>query len=148
MVFSLSLVTTLRRTSSTTTQRKKTHYTSSSSSSTRLALHYTFTKHNLSAPLLKADLEQVTFRFVAQHLNHCATAVPYSRSMGSHNTYKLYSNGIIWPVLTCGIARLCIFCSCWESNQNFLWQTVSLVTTSSELSRLVTQSSVAIFRIL
>ena len=31
-------------------------------------------------PLTPAGIEPATFRFVAQHLNHCATAVPvYSR---------------------------------------------------------------------
>jgi len=27
-------------------------------------------------PLTPAGIEQATYRFVAQHLNHCATAVP------------------------------------------------------------------------
>ena len=29
-------------------------------------------------PLIPAGIEPATFRFVAQHLNHCATAVPNS----------------------------------------------------------------------
>jgi len=29
-------------------------------------------------PLAPAGIEPATFRFVAQHLNHCATAVPES----------------------------------------------------------------------
>jgi len=29
-------------------------------------------------PLTPAGIEPATFRFVAQHLNHCATAVPKS----------------------------------------------------------------------
>jgi len=28
-------------------------------------------------PVTPAGIEPVTFRFVAQHLNHCATAVPH-----------------------------------------------------------------------
>jgi len=28
-------------------------------------------------PLTLAGIEPVTLRFIAQHLNHCATAVPY-----------------------------------------------------------------------
>ena len=31
-------------------------------------------------PLTPAGIEPATFRFVAQHLNHCATAVPSSSS--------------------------------------------------------------------
>ena len=30
-------------------------------------------------PLTQAGIEPATFRFVAQHLNHCATAVPNAR---------------------------------------------------------------------
>ena len=30
-------------------------------------------------PMTPAGIEPATFRFVAQHLNHCATAVPYSK---------------------------------------------------------------------
>ena len=28
-------------------------------------------------PMTQAGIEPATFRFVAQHLNHCATAVPF-----------------------------------------------------------------------
>jgi len=35
---------------------------------------------SMKNPLTQAGVEQVTFRFVAQHLNHCATAVPLSLS--------------------------------------------------------------------
>ena len=31
---------------------------------------------SLKNPLTPAGIEQATFRFVAQHLNHCATLVP------------------------------------------------------------------------
>ena len=34
---------------------------------------------SLKNPLTPAGIEPATFRFVAQHLNHCATAVPHSR---------------------------------------------------------------------
>ena len=31
---------------------------------------------SMKNPLTQAGVEPATFRFVAQHLNHCATAVP------------------------------------------------------------------------
>jgi len=31
----------------------------------------------MTNPLTPAGIEPATFRFVARHLNHCATAVPY-----------------------------------------------------------------------
>ena len=77
MVLSLSLITTLRRTSSTTTQRKQN------------PLHFIFFFYALSTPLYfhktqhlsstnqsRLRIEPATFKFVAQHLNHCATSVP------------------------------------------------------------------------
>jgi len=36
-------------------------------------------------PLTQAGIEPATYRFVVQHLNHCATAVPF-------NTSVLYTN--------------------------------------------------------
>ena len=33
---------------------------------------------SMKNPLTLAGIEPATFRFVAQHLNHCATAVPHS----------------------------------------------------------------------
>jgi hypothetical protein len=40
-------------------------------------------------PLTPAGIEAATFRFVAQHLNHCATAVPeFHRSIAVNWTYK------------------------------------------------------------
>ena len=32
---------------------------------------------SMKNPMTPAGIEPATFRFVAQHLNHCATAVPY-----------------------------------------------------------------------
>jgi len=42
-----------------------------------------------------AGMEQVTFRFVAQHLNHCATAVPSGSNTCIYlqNSVKLRANG-------------------------------------------------------
>ena len=40
---------------------------------------------SIKNPLIPAGIEPATFRFVAQHLNHCATAVPFSRERYSKN---------------------------------------------------------------
>ena len=41
-------------------------------------------------PLTPAGIEPAAFRFVAQHLNHCATAVPYKEFIRvSNKTVKL-----------------------------------------------------------
>jgi len=34
---------------------------------------------SMKNPLTPAGIEPATFRFVAQHLNHCATAVPLDK---------------------------------------------------------------------
>ena len=44
-------------------------------------------------PLTPAGIEPATFRFVAQHLNHCATAVPID-SRTKHNESQGTSVGI------------------------------------------------------
>jgi len=38
--------------------------------------------------LTPAGIEPATFRFVAQHPNHCATAVPEARAAGENNLDK------------------------------------------------------------
>jgi len=35
---------------------------------------------SMKNPLTPAGIEPATFRFVAQHLTHCATAVPYKNT--------------------------------------------------------------------
>jgi len=51
---------------------------------------------SMKNPLTPAGIEPTTFRFVAQHLNHCATAVPdanCTRGYNSHvETVKLLIN--------------------------------------------------------
>jgi len=37
---------------------------------------------SMKNPLTPAGIEPATFRFVAQHLNHCATTVPIDTYMG------------------------------------------------------------------
>ena len=39
-------------------------------------------------PLTLAGIEPATFRFVAQHLNHCATAVTQSKIFSQLQTFK------------------------------------------------------------
>ena len=46
-------------------------------------------------PPTSAGIEPATFRFVAQHLNHCATAVP-SSAMKSGETYGSFSRKMYW----------------------------------------------------
>jgi len=40
---------------------------------------------SLKNPLIPSGIEPVNFRFVAQHLNHCATAVPALYGVMSEN---------------------------------------------------------------
>ena len=47
-------------------------------------------------PLTLAGIEAATFRFVAQHLNHCATAVP---SIAMYVLYYEIINANYWPIL-------------------------------------------------
>jgi len=46
---------------------------------------------SMKNPLTPAGTEPATFRFVAQHLNHCAAAVPRICFVGLN-----YENNIIW----------------------------------------------------
>jgi len=52
---------------------------------------------SMKTPLTLAGIEPAAFRFVAQHLNHCATAVPSSSSSSSSssNYYLTYNIPII-----------------------------------------------------
>ena len=42
--------------------------------------------------MTQAGIEPVTFRFVAQHLNHCATAVPNQGMYNLKFTVLIYTN--------------------------------------------------------
>jgi len=46
---------------------------------------------SMKNPLIPVAIEPVTFRFVVQHLNHCATAVP-----ALFSTYKQKSDSILY----------------------------------------------------
>ena len=68
---------------------------------------------SMKNPVTLAGIEPATFRFVAQHLNHCATAIPcvltvrntgLSKKMdGIWNRYSLKSTGRIYTfgILKC-----------------------------------------------
>ena len=54
---------------------------------------------SMKNPLTLAGIEPATFRFVAQHLNHCATAVP--RLLWSLNfCHRLHTTQPLVPVLS------------------------------------------------
>jgi len=54
-------------------------------------------------PLTPAGIEPATFRFVAQHLNHCATAVPIymacMKSLVPYNVKKLQATCNIFGLI-------------------------------------------------
>ena len=50
---------------------------------------------SMKNPLTAAGIKPTTFRFVAKHLNHCATAVPSYRQVVQSNTNCL--NLILTP---------------------------------------------------
>ena len=61
---------------------------------------------SIKNPLTLAGIELATFRFVAQHLNHCATAVPIHTH--THTLRKPHDKGRFVPVhdiVTCGGKR-------------------------------------------
>ena len=46
---------------------------------------------SMKNPVTPAGIETATFRFVAPHLNHCATAVPSSSS----SSIKIYARVLV-----------------------------------------------------
>ena len=48
---------------------------------------------SMKNPLTPAGIEPVTFRFVAQHLNHCAAAVSFSIILVDLNSRIKKANG-------------------------------------------------------
>ena len=53
-----------------------------------------------------AGIEPATFRFVAQHLNHCATAVPVHIYIYTHTHTHTYIYIYIHIFMTCDISEL------------------------------------------
>ena len=58
---------------------------------------------SMKNPLTLAGIEPATFRFVAQHLNHCATAVPPLQP--SHTCIKSFIIIIIIIIITRGFGN-------------------------------------------
>ena len=84
-------------------------------------------------PMTPSGIEPATFRFVAQHLNHCATAVPSSSCTLSHNalffeimwSHLIWCEGISsWPCLWLFLICSSVFCCsslslyCWHSSSS------------------------------
>jgi len=70
----------------------------------------------MKSPLTPAGIEPATFRFVAQHLNHCATGV--TSRVKIFIFYLLKDNSAPWSYLCINLAYLCamlIFCTGWVS---------------------------------
>jgi len=72
-------------------------------------------------PLTQAGIEPVTFRFVAQHLNHCATAVPDRELYEAHICPQLqyqvnFSSGLRYFIGFYFEEQLCIIL---QNNKEF-----------------------------
>jgi len=50
---------------------------------------------SMKNPLTPAGIEPATFRFVAQHLNHCATAVPTFAAVVQYNSFSLHKKWVM-----------------------------------------------------
>jgi len=61
---------------------------------------------SIKNPLTPAGIEPATFRFVAQHLNHCVTAVPTSSTVSSiiPPVISKYSS-VVWGDFQCARYR-------------------------------------------
>jgi hypothetical protein len=49
-----------------------------------------------------SGIESATFRFVAQHLNHCSTAIPIPSYLSTENKLIIYK-AVIKPIWSYGI---------------------------------------------
>jgi len=59
---------------------------------------------SMKNPMTPAGIETATLRFVAQNLNHCATAIP--SSVGGGNNKNINFDSVLGCVATC-VSELC-----------------------------------------
>jgi len=57
---------------------------------------------SMKNPLTLAGIEPATFRFVAQHLNHCATAVPKHFSYFYEMVMDILCSDCYYFICSCG----------------------------------------------
>ena len=71
---------------------------------------------SMKNPMTPAGIEPATFQFVAQHLNHCATAVPHRKTIGhvftkleqiEGTTQKFFPSTLFFIVVHISAARRC-----------------------------------------
>ena len=69
---------------------------------------------SMKNPPTPAGIQPATFRFVVQHLNHCATAVPLRTF-----TYTNLPTHVVSKIMhkTCGLLVVCL----WHKNYICLW---------------------------
>jgi len=105
---------------------------------------------SLKNPLTPAGIKPATFRFVAQHLNHCATAVPFRilcpdilqfwRSRSEIETFKNVKLSLSYGWLMCDknvgevyeVQRSVSFCALLRSLEHLLMTQTALSLTKLE----------------
>jgi len=83
---------------------------------------------SMKNPLTPAGIKPATYRFVAQHLNHCATAVPDGR--GIYSIYYIRCN-YMFRYLTMAIFRL--YMKYLVSSYTWLMGCIQWYSTGSEV---------------
>jgi len=63
---------------------------------------------SMKYPITPAGIEPATFRFVAQHLNHCATAVPHYWVLLKRFYIKAVELGLCTVTVACKLSLRCM----------------------------------------